>query len=452
MISINKKTPFDRSRSEEPLLKILIHTDSIANRIINEDSLIVSLLQMSHFPFLELHFTPTNIYEVLKVMDRHGIEPINYCFHDGERSHVTLRSENYESIISFHNRKDNLMRDISKDSKVKMIDLHARNDDYYDYFIVANDDGIYQSKSKRLSDVPPEEAIELIRILLVNLGYFYVAPRFKVNEGYYYLYRFKKIFNEFQPAWSIVVSGNGSGVSDEIMNQFDSLSQRLEFICRATDKVSYFSLKYANNDTQDNTLYHLGYFIMLITGAFDDLAWILTYIYELRLSKMEVVLKEPIKKKRFYEQLQDQNKKLHDFLTSECTQNLIKMFYPIRDALQHRQFVKGMKFSSINGYENNVFALPKHTVDIMENIVEDTREYGLVFSHQDSFLFDSHVFASKAMENVAYIVNNTLALIDWERIIDSLPVEKIEQIRESQKEFEEGLSNYLGFGEEPLYF
>lgn len=34
----------------------------------------------------------------------------------------------------------------------------------------------------------------------------------------------------------------------------------------------------------------------------------------------------------------------------------------------------GMKFSS-NGYEKNVFALPKHTVDIMENI-KDSKEFG----------------------------------------------------------------------------
>ncbi|SDM85708.1 hypothetical protein SAMN05518871_102407 [Psychrobacillus sp. OK028] len=452
MISINKKTPFDRTRSDEPLLKILIHTDSIAKDLINKDRIIVSLLQMSYFPFLEIHFTPTLNAKILTVMSDFGVEPCKYCFYEDARSHVTLKHVNYESIISFHNSKDKLMREISDNSKVKVIDLFARNDEFYDYFIIAKDDGLYQSNSKQLTDVPPEEAIELIRILLVNLGYFYVVPRFKINEGYYYLYRFKKIFSEFQPAWSIVVSGQGCGISDEIMNQFDSLSQRLEFICRATDKVSYYSLKYANNDTQDNTLYHLGYLIMLITGAFDDLAWILTQIYELKLSKMEVVLKEPVKKTRFYEQLLEKNIKLHDFLTSDYTQNVIKMFYPIRDTLQHRQFVKGMKFSSNSGYENNVFALPKHTVDILKNITEDTKEYGLVFSHQDTFLFDSHVFVSKVTENFAYIVNNILALIDWERIIASLPLEIVEQIKDSHKKYEEGVSNFLGFGETPIYF
>lgn len=76
----------------------------------------------------------------------------------------------------------------------------------------------------------------------------------------------------------------------------------------------------------------------------------------------------------------------------------------------------------------------------------------MVFFHQDTFLFDSHVFASKATENFAYIVNNTLAIIDWEQIIVSLPEDKVEQIRESKKKYEKGLSNYIGIGEEPLYF
>ncbi len=75
-----------------------------------------------------------------------------------------------------------------------------------------------------------------------------------------------------------MVSVHACGINEKIMNQFYSLSQRLEFICRGTDKVSYFSLKYANNHTQNNALYHLGYLIMLITGAFDDLAWILDTI------------------------------------------------------------------------------------------------------------------------------------------------------------------------------
>lgn len=450
MISV-KKTPFDRTRGDEPILRILIHTDSIANDIINEEKIIVSLLKMSHFSFLAIHFTPTNNSQILKVMTKYGVEPCKYYFHEDARFHVSLRSTSYDSIISFHKSKDDLMKEIYENSKVKVIDLHGRNNEFYDYFIVAKDDVLYQSTLKRSTDIPPDEAIELIRILLVNLGYYYVVPRFKVNEGYYYLYRFKKIFKEFQPAWSIVVFGHGYGISEEIMNQFDSLSQRLEFICRATDKVSYFSLKHANNDTQDSTLYHLGYLIMLITGAFDDLAWILTHIYELRLSKMEVVLKEPVKKKRFYEQLQEKNKKLHDFLTLDHTQNIIKMFYPIRDSLQHRQFVRGMKFSS-NDYENNVFALPKHTVDIMRNITEDTKDYGLVFSHKDTFLFDAHIFTTKVTENFAYIVNNTLALIDWERIIASLPLDKVDQIRDSQQKIEEGLSRFLRLRETPLYF
>lgn len=450
MSAIQEKTPFDRTYNDYPLIRILIHTDSLADDILNKEKVAISLLRMTHFHFLDIHFTPSSNIDVLDVMSKYGVEPCDYIYHE---DFVTLRGKNFETVITLNTNKERLLMGTYDNSKLKLIDIIAGHSDNYDYFVVGKYDGLHQSITKRKTDISPEDGIELIRILLVNLGHFYVVPGYKVNEGYYYLYRFKKIFSEFQPAWSIIVSGQGYGsISQEVVNQFDSLSQRLEFICRATDKVSYYSLKQSNNDTQDNTLYHFGYLIMLITGIFDDLAWILTHIYKLRLNRMEVVLKEPVKKKRFYGQLSEKNKELYNFLTTDHTQNLIKMFYPIRDALQHRQFIKGMKFSDTDGYNDNVFALPEFTVDIMKEITYDIKEYGFIFSHKDTFLFDSHIFASQTIKDIAFIVNHILALIDWEQMIESLPEENIEQIRVSQKKHEEGLYTFLGIREEPLYF
>lgn len=438
-------------------MKILINTESIADEILNKEKGIIALLKMSHFPFLKIHFTPTPQEEIKKRMADYDVKPCEYCFQEDGESFVYLKANDFENIVYYYHKdeKERLLEKICLDSKVTIVDLIAGHDTYYDYYVVGKNDGIHNSKFKKAKDQITEKTVELVRILLVNLGYFYVNPKYCVNEGYYYLYRFKKVFKEFQPAWSIVCSSKGLSVNEELFNQFDSLSQRLEFICRASDKVSFYSLKLANNDTQDNTLYHLGYLVMLITGVFDDLAWVITHLYNFEISRMQVVLKVSDKRKKFYSLLAEKNKDLHDFLVSEHTQNLINLFYPIRDALQHRQFVKGMRYSDSEGFDGNVFALPEDTLLFVEKVTKDKKEFGLVFQNKpigDFCLFDSHVFSMKAVETASYIVNNTLSLINWEGVLSALSEEKLANVKESLDKYKIGLEYFLGFGDEPPYF
>src|SRR5690606_20587977 len=122
----------------------------------------------------------------------------------------------------------------------------------------------------------PKQAIELIRLLAVDKDCFYTKPNEKISGFYYYLYRYKSIFFEFQPAWTKVVYAKDHGIIDsKVEEQFDSLAHRLEYICRSADKVSIYSLKEGNNSNQANALYHFGYLVMLITGVYDDIAWII---------------------------------------------------------------------------------------------------------------------------------------------------------------------------------
>jgi len=94
------------------------------------------------------------------------------------------------------------------------------------------------AKGKTLT---PEQALELVRILLVAHGHFYVGPEETVNEGLYYLYRFKNLFKAFQYAWTVAVYTHGKEMLEKIFDYLDSLGRRLEFICRAYDKVAFFS-------------------------------------------------------------------------------------------------------------------------------------------------------------------------------------------------------------------
>jgi hypothetical protein len=56
-----------------------------------------------------------------------------------------------------------------------------------------------------------------------------------------------------------------------------SISSRLIDMLKAIDEIGANYYKGANNDTMEDTLYHLNYWITLYSGILDALAWISLY-------------------------------------------------------------------------------------------------------------------------------------------------------------------------------
>lgn len=449
----NKKGPFDRERNDIPLIKLLIHTGSFQQEIINGEAIINSLMDLSGFAFLKITFTPTDNNDVIKILKQKGIEITEYKQYE---DFITIKSETFEKVVLMDKELDIYINTLIEGSSLRKIDLFTARDDDFDYFVVNKNDNFWISEYTKSKDIDSTNAVNLVRILLVNLGHFYVASNYKVNEGFYYLYRFKKLFFNYQYSWSTVVSLHGKNISEDLFNQFDSLSLRLELICRAADKVSFYDLKYPNNDTQDNTVYHLGYLIMLMTGVFDDIAWIITKLYLLKLNNMEVGLKIPSKKTstKFYSQLCLKNVDLYNYLTNHITQNKIKMIYPLRDALQHRQFMKGIHYSETSsGYEKNLYRIPQKVIDSIRLFSQDDlKEFGVIWTRENSYYIEAHTFVSRLMDIFTEIVNDTLKFIDWKEYIKILSSKEIESLEKNFKSFEEGIGKFLGLHQEPIYF
>lgn len=408
---------------------------------------IKTLLELSKYEFLNIDFTPSWNNDAIKILSKYQLEPCKYYYNEG---YVSLNYNDVESFLIANTNKHHLEKLIHTNSEVKVIDSIAGNSDNYDYFVVGKFDEIHKLKQKETT-LHSERAIEIIRLLSINEDCIYANRNKKISEFYYYLFRFKKLFSEYQPAWTIVLHANGYGLDSKVEDHFDSLAHRLEMICRAVDKISIYSLKRADNGSQANILYHFGYLVMLITGVYDDLAWILKLIYKVELKKWDVTLRGDGNKKLF-KFFSDKNEELYDFLTDVYTQDLINLLYPIRDALQHRQFVKGTRYSEQNAHEKNLIQLPEEAVSTVKIVSDDLKDYGLVSSHSNVYLFDPELFTSKIIENTVFIVNQILSLIDWEEITESLPKEKMEQIELSNKKLERGLWHFLRLGEEPIYF
>lgn len=299
------------------------------------------------------------------------------------------------------------------------------------------------------------EVLDRLRLLFVNNGLFLVSPGFRVNEGFYYLYRFKKVFSSYQKAWSTASFANS--VVGSAGDNLQSLGQRLELICRAADQTSYFALRRADNDNQDHALYHAAFLIMLITGAFDDVAWLIARLYGIEVDKMGVGLRVIAKNRgntRFWEAMADNNPALSNYLRSPNVQGQIRLFYPVRHKLQHGLFLEAVHYSNPSkNFDRNLFVIPDEMVTELRELFGDEAKlrWGLKPGHDGTYV-DPHRLASEAVKITAEIINGALDRIPWMTLIDDVAPSVQETIVESWNSFEQGVGTFLGWGTEPIYF
>lgn len=440
------KNPFERNFRDIPLLRFLIHSESLASEVLLPDKEAYRLVRLNNFK--EIKVVPLPIANskisdfylsnglILTEYSRHG-ESVNIKGSDGSIHGVTVKAP------------DNIWDNIAPDSPVTLADIFASNS--YDYLVVRADDPILQ-KTNRISAniVTPEQALDITRVLMVSHGHYYVSPRTPpVDEGFYYLYRFKKLYKSYQRAWTIAVYTHGKGLSEVSHDQLDSLSRRLEFLCRAYDKIAYYSQKTVNHDIQHNQLYHLTYFVMLCTGVFDNLAHIIKEFYKLKIAaRRNITLRSSLGIK-FYEELKITNTSLYDFLSLASVQRQIEAFYPIRDSLQHRELFQVVQFSDASHSIHNK-SMIKLNEEASKKLIEEPTSSDCIYPTRP--FMDPLLFTIWAQGVLVNIVNSVLSLIDWDSRCEGLPEDIQNKIRESRRNLEQGVGNLLGWEEEPWYF
>ena len=440
--------PFDREINTKPVIKILIHSCSLFDY---PNPIVERFLQLNEFDYIDIDVTPIDDDTITKVLKKYNYVIPKYDY--GNRSIVMLYPNGFKNATFFNYDKWN--QPTMGGSKITYNDRAMTSN--YDYFVISPKDIYYNSKLRKENEITIEDAINFIRILLVNNNILYINKYTKVNEGLYYLYRMKTIFQNYQLPWSIAVHSKNEKIqTSEIFNNLQSLSTRLDFICRAVDKINFYSLKNANNDTFDNALYHLGYFIMLCTGAFDDLAWIINNLYNFNLHHKELSLRisDPLKLGKFAKKVQFHNSALYNYLLENKTRNFILSFYPIRDALQHRNFLDGFKILS-GGISNNRFYIDNQTIKLLFEVFDeqsDLKKWGIHKTHDDQYSIDCFYYTKEIFTRFSNFINNTLYLLNWEDYLNLLSEDSKTKIITSQEKFKNGFWQVLGFENEPLYF
>jgi hypothetical protein len=445
-----EKNPFDLDPQSVPLMQFMLHSDSLSSEILTKGSPAYRLVQLNSFKEIRIMPLPTDNDNLRKRFAESGLVLTEYY---SDESSVALKVSGgslYNVVSPFTRRLPaNLWKPIISDSKVLLADLFASG--VCDYLVVGSTEPSLKRKVEGDIIITAEQALELVRILLTAHGRFYVHAKLPINEGFYYLYRFRRLFKEFQHAWAVAVYAHGEGLPEKIQDHLASLGTRLEFICRAYDKVAFFSLKTANHDDQSNQLYHLAYFVMLITGVFDNLAHIIKEFYHMTIQRrMSINLRIPPDEKpnKFYKSLQSKNPALHEFLTAPDIQRDINAFYPIRDSLQHRELPTGIQYYESSESEKNLFELSSETFEELKKISDSLN---FIIDGNHCFL-DPLPFIKWAQKVLVGLVNRTLSSIDWNSVCLTLPKDIQDKIRASDERFEKRFAQSLGWPAEPLYF
>ena len=434
-------------------MRLVLHSTSLADEILSEDSPAHRLVKVNCLKEIEVIPLPTDQNNLRKRFSDNGLVFSEY-FSNESQVVLKVSDGSIHNVISlFTNRiPENLWDPLIDNSNVTLADLFASN--IGDYLVVSKTEPSLKCKVARNSIVTSEQALEMVRIILTAHGRLYVGAGIPISESFYYLYRFKTLFKGYQYAWTVAAYAHGQGLSEKIHNYLLSLGTRLEFICRAYDKVAFFSLETANYNHQRIQLYHLVYFIMLITGVFDDLAHIIEEFYQLKIKgRKNISLRIPEGNKKqeqsmFYQSLQSKNATLYEFLTELDTQRDIKAFYPLRDSLQHRELPTGVQLHEMSEIGKNVFELDSETSELLKKISDS-----LIFIIRGTPCFlDPLLFIKWAQEVTNKLVNRVLSSIDWDSVCVTLPKDIQDKIHASNESYEQGFGQLLGWPEEPLYF
>jgi hypothetical protein len=456
---IEKNNPYDvaRSTKRDKAFNILIHSDSLSNEIKSHDEIIKTIDELNQFDEINVVFNPTKDHELKNAIEENYNSEIGtYKFKD---NFVIFESKNFSGIIKilFKECYEEQFKKVNNTSLDK-IDLMTMEDDMFDLIVLQEEDIKQINSDNKLID--KSDALEQVRLYMINQKLFYLKKGYSIDETFYYIYRYKKVFRYYQYLWSVVCETNSEIKNDRLIEHTDSLSTRLEFYCRACDQTKIECLRSPNNLTASYMKYNFGYLILIMTGIYDNLAWIIKDIYQLNsIKEMEVGIKIPIKllkdgkKNYFLEKLNLKDEALAAVISDDLTQKCIHLIYPIRNALVHRDFFNSVHYSNKSkGIEKNLIKVPQRTYENFKAMNTVNMNYLDSFILLDGVYIEPYKFIEFLDKIFISTVNEILNKIDLNLLISKLSPQGKERIEQCFKNYDSGLYNFLNLNCKPIYF
>lgn len=418
MFDDTEQNPFERASGTGPVLTAVVHTASFENAVLAGDPLVQRLFQLSHGRY-RLVWTPTSNEQVEWCLRRARWASVGEYEVKGEW--LVINAQTPGPVRHRIPYLGDLHRPAEEGSRVTVLDELFTHPLAVDLFIVADGDPFLKRDPRRRMYVTPEDAFNLVRVLAIATD---------SNDGLYYLYRSAKLFPAADLPRVAMHIAQDYGFPPELRNQIESLRHRIELILRAADRVGYHALRRPDGRAAGKCGYHLSYFIMLVTGLFDELAWTVAHRYGMKLNPYQMVLRQRRNDQKFFRAINGANPDLYSFLVDALTQATIGLFYPARDQVQHRT-VLTTRLVEEPAPRRVLAQLPGDTLEEIRTLSTDAGADwgvidGLAVVHVDPYLF-----TLAAVQAVSRVTNGVLERLEWESYADLLPAE----IRDEKREY-----------------
>ncbi|ATP55562.1 hypothetical protein CPT03_03325 [Pedobacter ginsengisoli] len=417
---------------------ILIHTDSFIEEIKNGAESFKRLFKISSLDTTSIVFTPTNDPRVNQILQEQEVDLASYYLQGNQ---YIVKSNYIHALFSYETEEEDA-KNFLRENGYTLNDSMLIGNRYFHYYV-----------STLIKNATPiDKILDVLQVFHVKNGIFKSDRNASIGQFFYDLIAVNKQLPSYKNLF-IHFNHLKTGYPDDfdtIENLLQSLNDRMILMNKAVIELKYQSLRTVTNNASTEVMYHLSYFVVLVTGVYDNLAWIINYLYGLgysleHINRTKVKLQNvhnPTNKptEAYYKNLLHKAPGICKYLLSDKISCLIDFIYPLRDAIQHRSFIKPLTVSKVSSSKKSPVKLliqfPKdvrkilhrHFSPIAFGFEEDTsrsmrRDY-----------YDIHIFSKTLHSEIIDLVNIICARIDLSELIMLSP--------EQQNNIENAIKNY----------
>ena len=215
----------------------------------------------------------------------------------------------------------------------------------FDY-IVASDEWC-EKHSEYHNIMSFSEIKEVLRLYLINKKEFEIIDHYYIDEFSYYIYRHKVLFQEYQNFWNSTLDSK----NENDTNTASALGNRLLLLSICIDNARIEAYKSQNNITAMHIKYHISYLLLLITGSFDSLAWIINnlYAFGFECKKRQQI---DLTNKDFLKVVEQKSAMLYSSLSQSEFLSRIEAIRELRNIIAHRNFIDTISSGDRNDNQN----------------------------------------------------------------------------------------------------
>lgn len=447
------ENPFDYHDTKRPLVSLMVHSNSLGKRLITGSILCEQLFGLMEYDAVAVFLSPTDDEQLKAKAQQNGWKLANFQPEQGFIDISRGRVHTYDmaemermKITPFH-----------PDSAYSHWDHLGLLAEEFHFYIVEEDDSIFASSNRPESVITIKRALDLTRLILISHEYFKLSQAWQASEFEYYAYRFRNYFKHIAwfTAFSVKVKSN------PLLNDFiDSLSTRFELWCRAVDRARIHSMRGSKVDKFQNTLYDFNYYVLLTTGMFENLAWIINYAYGLGFNRdiardrIKIGIRWTDPQNRIFLNKLGSNE-LNNFICESENQAVLDLFYALRNEVAHNLVGDGHTTTdqSIFGNQTRI-KIPEKAIDLLKSRTKE-KHWGLnptsLFpSDRDSIAV--HTFCEYSSEYLRRFFNSAMGQLRKQLAASIADKSTDREIGKFTTELKTHISRNSFMQAEPYYF